>query len=279
MTYVWIGLIILFAVLIHEVGHLIAMRKCGVWVDELGVGLPWGPRIGWTFPSKKYPGKSFAVSLYPLLLLGAFVKPENEGKGMKELSYHDQAFIYGAGIIGNFVMIALGIALIGALLPEGRSVLMPLMPFWKVTVASASLWWGLLSTVVVLLFARPITQYLFPVMAVVIMYWITTMILGMPFETFVKESGGIVAIAQLGEKFSKSLVALTYFGVLVSYLLALTNLLPIYPLDGGQTMQLLGEKYAPRIWGVLKKVGITFFLILVVFALAGDIRRLIDLFY
>ncbi|OGZ16808.1 MAG: hypothetical protein A3H76_02120 [Candidatus Lloydbacteria bacterium RIFCSPLOWO2_02_FULL_54_12] len=65
----------------------------------------------------------------------------------------------------------------------------------------------------------------------------------------------------------------------MSYLLALTNLLPIYPLDGGQTMQLLGEKYAPRIWGVLKKVGITFFLILVVFALAGDIRRLIDLFY
>lgn len=277
MDYLYIGLIILFAVLAHEIGHLIAMRKCGVWVNELGIGLPLGPRIGWTFTSQKYTGKTFRISCYPLVLLGAFVRPEDE-KSMTQLSYHDQAFISGAGIIANLVCIVLGFALLGILIPEhpARAINFPLIG--KLTITHALLWGGLFSAGFLLWFARPITQYLFPVCAVAILVWIINILLHMPFGVFVERSGGIVAIAQLGKNFSGSAVALTYYSILISYLLALTNLLPIYPLDGGRIVKLLGEKFFPRIWIVCEKAGVVFFVFLMIFALYGDMRRIAALF-
>jgi membrane-associated protease RseP (regulator of RpoE activity) len=277
MDYVFIGLIILFAVLVHEIGHLIAMRKCGVWVNELGIGLPVGPRIGWTFNSKKYSGKTFRVSCYPLLLLGAFVRPEDE-KSIAQLSYHDQAFIYGAGVIANLVCIVLGFALLAMFALEHPLRMMNFPLIGKMAVTHALIWGGLFSGGFILWFARPITQYLFPISAVAILVWIITLLLPMSFGVFVENSGGIVAIAQLGKNFSGSAIALTSYGILISYLLAVTNLLPIYPLDGGRIVKLLGEKFFPRIWSVCEKAGVAFFVFLIFFALYGDIRRIIALF-
>ena len=277
MDYVYIGLIILFAVLAHEIGHLIAMRKCGVWVNELGIGFPVRPRIGWTFTSQKYAGKTFRISLYPLLLLGAFVRPEDK-KDIPQLSYHDQAFIYGAGIIANLVCIALGFALLGLLVPEHpvRAINFPLIG--KLAITHSLIWGGLFCAGFILWFARPITQYLFPIVAVATLVWVVTIVLSMPFGVFVERSGGVVAIAQLGKNFSGSAVALTFYGIIISYLLALTNLLPIYPLDGGRTMKLLGEKFFPRMWVFCEKAGIAFFVFLMIFALYGDLRRIVALF-
>ncbi len=277
MDYVWISLIILFAVLVHEIGHLIAMRKCGVWVTELGIGLPVGPRIGWTFPSRKYTRKTFRVSFYPLLLLGAFTRPEDE-KSIARLSYHDQAFIYGAGIIGNLVLIALGFTLLGAFIPENTARVMNFPLAGKMAITPTLLWGGLLSAGLILYFARPITQYLFPLCALGVLYWVITILLKMPFGEFVEKSGGIVTIAQFGKKFSGNFASLTYYSIIISYLLALTNLLPIYPLDGARTIKLLGERFFPQVWIVCEKIGIAFFAFLIVFALYGDARRIFELF-
>lgn len=91
---------VIFLMVIHEFGHFLAAKKCGLKVEEFGIGYP--PRIY---------GKKFGETLYSLNLLpfGAFVKIPGEIGGIEDLhsfsglSMGKKVFIVLGGIISFWV--------------------------------------------------------------------------------------------------------------------------------------------------------------------------------
>jgi len=99
-------------ILVHELGHFIAARRAGVWVEEFGLGLP--PRI---------IGRKWGQTLYSINLLpfGGFVRlhGENSGdliqkpkKAFMNKSIGERAIIITAGVIMNFILAVFAFSLV-----------------------------------------------------------------------------------------------------------------------------------------------------------------------
>lgn len=261
--------LIFLTILIHEVGHAIAMNKTGVGVAELGIGIgkPNWPRISHTFVSKKNPSETFTLSLYPFLI-GAFVRPRHEER-ISKLCYKDRAFIYGAGILANLFFILLALVILAVFFPE---VHLRMIPPWATPLvlitAMIPLFW----------YARAITAYIFPPVSIAVMYWFINILLHLSGTALVENAGGIVFAGQLAKSFSKEIWQAIYFGGFISFALAATNILPIYPLDGGQTMSAIIHRISTPIGGYFDRLGFLFFLILIIYSVGGDIRRIVLMF-
>ena len=80
------------ALIIHELGHLLAARLCKVPASELGLGL--GPRIA----GFRLGGIRFNLRAIPV---GSFVRLD--GARLKEKSVRAQLFVHLSGIIFNLV--------------------------------------------------------------------------------------------------------------------------------------------------------------------------------
>jgi regulator of sigma E protease len=94
-----------------------------------------------------------------------------------------------------------------------------------------------------------------------------------------KALSGPIGIFDVGTRFISQGWAefLRFLGIL-SINLAVVNLLPITPLDGGRLLLLLGEKargrpLPPVLVGLTERVGITLVLLLMVFAIGQDLLR------
>ena len=95
-------LVLSFLILIHELGHFIAAKRTGVYVEEFGIGLP--PRIF---------GKKFGETIYSInaLPFGGFVKLHGENS-LDNIKYPKRSFlkkskkirilIITAGVLMNF---------------------------------------------------------------------------------------------------------------------------------------------------------------------------------
>ena len=111
---------LVFSVLIiaHEAGHYWAARRCGVVVEEFGVG--FGKKIF----SKKYKGTLFSWNLIPL---GGFVRLRGETNQKKikgslaACSWRGKVLITVAGVIVNY---ALAVVLLSALYMIGTKPLL-----------------------------------------------------------------------------------------------------------------------------------------------------------
>jgi len=80
------------AMIIHELGHLLAARSCKVPASELGLGL--GPRLfGFRVGSVR-----FSLRLLPL---GSFVRLD--GTALKERSVRQQLLVHLGGVIFNLI--------------------------------------------------------------------------------------------------------------------------------------------------------------------------------
>ena len=80
------------AMVIHELGHLLAARSCKVPASELGLGL--GPRLfGFRVGSVR-----FSLRLLPL---GSFVRLD--GSALKERSVRQQLLVHLGGVIFNLI--------------------------------------------------------------------------------------------------------------------------------------------------------------------------------
>jgi membrane-associated protease RseP (regulator of RpoE activity) len=249
MIYAFALFLVFLAVLIHEIGHAIAMIKTGVGVKELGIGLPLGPHLSYTFVSKKDPDETFKISLYPLLI-GAFVRPQHEER-IKELCYRDKAFIFGAGIIANIFFTLVCVIILRVFFPITHAgSLTASIPTWVMITAIVPLFW----------YARAITAYLFPLLSIVIMYVLVAALLKLSGTALIENSGGIIFIGQIAESFSGDIRQAISFGGLISLVLALTNVLPIYPLDGGLTASALVERFTPRLLPFFNRIGYALFL-------------------
>lgn len=112
-----------FLIVIHEIGHFLAARFFGVWVEEFGIGIPprlFGKKIGQTL---------YSVNLLPM---GGFVKTHGEeAESFKEAKikrprgaffkkpWWQKSIILSAGVIMNFLF---AVAVISYLFVKGVSL-------------------------------------------------------------------------------------------------------------------------------------------------------------
>lgn len=268
MIYAFALFLVFLAIIVHEVGHVIAMNNTGVEAKELGIGLPFGPCLSHTFVSKKDPNETFTLSLYPLLL-GAFVRPRHEER-IETLCYRDKAFIFGAGIVANIFFVFLSMLVLMIFFPERHIRPLPLwVSPWMIGALIVPLLW----------YARGITAYVFPPLSIGILYWVVSSFLKFSGAALVENSGGLVLIGQLAGNFSQDIWRAIWFGGFVSFLLGATNLLPLYPLDGGLTMSALIKRFVPKIEPFFNLIGQGLVLVLILYSVGGDIRRLVLMAY
>lgn len=267
MIYAFALFLVFLAILVHEIGHIVAMNRTGIGAKELGIGLPFGPHLSHTFVSKNNPSETFTLSLYPLLL-GAFVRPRHEER-IEKLCYRDKAFIFGAGIIANIFFTLVCMLILMVFFPEqhARSLAAWISP-WMIIAAIVPLLW----------YARAIAAYIFPPLSIATLYFVVDAFLKFSGAALVENSGGMVLIGQLAGSFSANIWQAIFFGGLMSLLFAATNLLPLYPLDGGLTVSVLIERFAPRFQGFFNRIGVGLVLVLVLYSVGGDIRRIVLMF-
>lgn len=95
MTISVINFIVSFgaALILHELGHLLAARACGVPVSEAGLG--WGPKL-FSFRFKRI---DYQIRVLPV---GAYVRMDMSALQRRPLL--QQLFVLLAGIAVNFVL-------------------------------------------------------------------------------------------------------------------------------------------------------------------------------
>jgi len=80
------------AMLVHELGHLIAARSCRVSASELGLGM--GPRLfGFRLGSFRFSFRAIPIASFVML----------DGSALKERSVRAQLLVHLGGIIFNIV--------------------------------------------------------------------------------------------------------------------------------------------------------------------------------
>lgn len=104
-----------FIIAVHEWGHLIAARMCGVPVDTFAIGM--GPAL---FAVRDSQGTAWQLSVIPI---GGFISPDQ--KAMEDASPATQIWIAAAGPIFSFglsFVLLLGLAFIDMPQLQGQTV-------------------------------------------------------------------------------------------------------------------------------------------------------------
>lgn len=205
---------LLFAIVVHEGAHVLAMRADGIRIIGAGLGLPFKPTL-------TLRARGIAWTLSPWLV-GAYVEPEP----YEELdhSYRRLAWHWGAGVTANLVLAALaGAVALAATKPMtavGLLLLGALTWFFRIQVAA---------------FVQPLLA--FP-MLLVLAY-------GLGHAWAEGETG--VGLAGLGALAPQEVTLQSAAGVLaiISFALGVANLVPLYPCDNARTVNYLIE----RRWG------------------------------
>ena len=235
MSYLTVAIVIGLLIAIHEYGHLLAAKLCGIPVKRFSIG--FGPKL---FGFKRGE-TSYWFSLIPL---GGYVLPALEDTDFRRLpAYKRITFALGgpaANIAGAFVgLFVLGLSQWG------------LGPIQAVSFAATQLMIGL-------------QQQLYG--------------LSKLFSDF-GQLGGIVAIVVVGgTQFGSTLADLLTFSVLINISLAVMNLLPLPPLDGGRILFCVLEKiYRPiaKVEAPATLVGWALVMVLMVCVTVQDVGRIV----
>lgn len=253
-------LLFLLSMSAHELGHAFAMKRNGIGIKHISL-LGFGT-ILYRFRWKKYFGKvPLSIKAIPL---GASVEPQNS-KALEGLPYRIGTQVFGAGVLAQLlfcsVFYIIGSAMQGTLLVGNN-------PY-------------IIGTLLVLGLFPKYTCHLVMPMGMLFLSLLLYLILRSPSVAKVlNESGSVVMVAQEIHKHTTSLGELLVYASFVSISIAVTNMLPLYPLDGGRIFASLfrssrwSKSTNDMVGGAVRFVTAIPLLILIYFALKGDILRI-----
>ena len=235
MSYVAVTLVIGLLIAIHEYGHLLAAKLCGIPVKRFSIG--FGPKLF----SFKLGETSYWLSLIPL---GGYVLPALENTDFRQLPTYKRITFALGGPIANIAGAFVGLFVIG--LSQ-----FSLGPLKSVSFAATQLTTGLQQQ----------------------LSGLSTL-----FADFGQMSGIVGIVAVGGDQFGSTLAGLLTFSVLINMSLAVLNLLPLPPLDGGRILFCVLEKiYRPmaRIEAPLTLLGWALVMVLMAYVMVQDVGRIV----
>ena len=235
MSYVAVAIVIGLLIAIHEYGHLLAAKLCGIPVRRFSIG--FGPKLF----EVKLAETSYWFSLIPL---GGYVLPALDHTDFQRLPTYKRITFALGGPIANLAGAFVGLFVIG--LSQ-----FSLGPIQAVSFAATQLMKGLQQQ----------------------LYGLSTL-----FVDFGQLSGIVGIVAVGGTQFGSTFADLLTFSVLINISLAVLNLLPLPPLDGGRILFCVLEKiYRPiaRIEAPVTLVGWALLMVLMVCVTVQDVGRIV----
>jgi regulator of sigma E protease len=235
MSYVAVAIIIGLLIAIHEYGHLLAAKLCGIPVRRFSIG--FGPKL---FEIKRAE-TSYWLSLIPL---GGYVLPALEDTDFRRLPAYKRIIFALGGPVANIAGALVGLFVIG--LSQ-----FSLGPIQAVSFAATQLMRGL-------------QQQLFGLSTL--------------FVDLGQLSGLVGIVAVGGTEFGSTFAGLLTFSVLINISLAVLNLLPLPPLDGGRILFCILEKiYRPiaKVEAPVTLVGWALVMVLMVCVTVQDVGRIV----
>ena len=261
----FLGIIVL-VILVHEMGHYLAARACGVAVDSFSIG------FGKVLFRKRLWGTEWRLSLIPL---GGYIKPrgeqdydntEGDPQSFWAVSAWRRAFIAVMGPVFNlllpwplYFMLLVGQPYPDVALPDGATA-------------------GRIGVVDAAVYSDKVARKMYSSI------WeaVTT-----PREKpmSIKDVGGPVAVYEFTEQARKRSVETGDWGFLIDWIaffsvnLGVINLLPIPVLDGGHIIMSMTEgirrkKLAIKTRNILNIIGAILVLGIFVIAISSDVLRL-----
>lgn len=247
------------AITTHELGHYLAMRECGVRIKEvalLGIPVRYLPSFRWT-----HGDTLWGVHLF---VIGAYVEPASE-KEVPSKGLWDQIYIYCNGITANIVYALLMGSLAFLVSDDWFKTEMQKAVFVASFAGSAWLIW----------MGRRFVALALPILALPVLGLIVYSIFSVtPNEAVEQGSGGPVAVISLLTK-ANSYAGAFWLAGIISLSLALVNLAPIIPLDGGKIFLALIERVAgSKVAKTFEWITVPAFLLLIVYMLGLDVLRI-----
>ena len=236
MSYLAVIVVVGLVIAIHECGHLLAAKMCGIPIQRFSVG--FGPKL----VGFKWRETSYWLSAIPL---GGYVLPALDESEARSLPLHKNILFAVGGPVANLVTAYLGLIALGRL--EFSLSAVDTLSF-----ATTQLWIDLqqMAQAIPMLFTG----------------------------TGVGEISGIVGIVAIGgSQFGSTLAGLLAFSIAINLNLAIFNLLPFPPLDGGRIAFAVLEKiHRPlfRIQAPVTLAGWVIMLGLMVYATVNDLGRI-----
>ena len=199
MSYVAVVLVLGLLIAVHELGHLLAAKLCGIPVKRFSIG------FGRKVLEFKGAETSYRLSWIPL---GGYVLPAIEQDDFRELAVYKRILFALGGPMANVFAAFVGLLLLGL-------AQFDLPVFGATSYAATQLWTGLQQQI----------------------SGLSTLL------TDVEQLSGIVGIVAVGgAQFGSTLANLLTFSVMINLSLAVLNLLPLPPLDGGRILFCVLEK-------------------------------------
>jgi len=266
-------ILILLSIVAHEFGHAIAMRRYNIPIKEMGLGFPV-----WKLPYLSFRlsnGTPFKIHLF---ILGGYVKPEDDAEEkMETLGFKQEVSIHAAGIYMNILFYYCIVFMLKIIdICQGKIDMRAFGFFaWIAIMLTAGIILYFSGRKKAVLPKNTFREYFLLSIGLIAFAFLIYGMYKMPIRDAV---GGPVSIIKEIKQYALSIRQSFIFAGFISLNLAFINLLPCYPLDGGNILiSFLKKKWkvGKRYVAISRTATGLFFLSLIIIALSNDIATLL----